>query len=92
MRKRFSKHLRKEILRLGWDIISEGTLVKSGERKIYKIPKHKQGYEVIAKYEGWTYHVAHEYDALGAYRYLLKMTKEHSFANVYEGGGVAWVI
>ena len=92
MRKRFAKRLRKEVLRHGWDVISEGILIKSGERKIYEIPKHKQGYEVIAKYEGWTYRVAHEYDALGAYRYLLKIVKEHSFADIYEGDGIAWVI
>lgn len=92
MRRRFAKQLRKEVLRRGWDIISEGTLIKSSERKLYKIPKHRQGYEIVAKYAGWTYHIAHEYDALGAYRFLLKETEESSFARIYEEGGIAWVI
>lgn len=93
MRKRFARHLRKEILRKGVKIIKEGYVLNREELRYCEVRKHKRGYEVHAELNGWHCYIAHPYDALGAYRFLLEAIKDNVFFLVESpGGGVTWVI
>lgn len=93
MRKRFARHLRKEILRKGVKIIKEGYVLNQSELRYYETRKHKRGYEVNAELNGWQYYIAHPYDALGAYRFLLEAIKDNEYLlEKNPRGGVTWVI
>ena len=89
MRKRFAKHLRKEVIRNGVNITSEGYIMTRGEMSHYSIPKHKRGYEVEAEFDGCKYLIAHPYDALGAYRFLLEAIHDNKYllGENHPGGG-----
>ena len=63
------------------------------ELRYYDTRKHKRGYEVNAELNGWQYYIAHPYDALGAYRFLLEAIKDNEYLlEKNPRGGVTWVI
>ena len=72
MRRKIAKRWRKEILRRGAVIVREGIVFSPGERKAMGIPKGQQGYAVVVRFNGWTYHVADSHDALGAYKLFME--------------------
>ena len=69
MRKKFAMRWRRQALRMGADILSEGMVFSKQELNEQGLQRKDNGYRVQARYEGYTYDVADD-DILAAYKLL----------------------
>ena len=70
MRKKFAMKLRREVLRRGAEIQSEGLVFSKKELREQNLKRSDNGYSVKALYEGFKLNVADD-DMLKTYRFLL---------------------